>query len=127
MIRESMLIFLEFLGAEKGVQGSNVDLQKTDKLVILVDIITNLQKMDRRIRKQVRSQNCMIKKMQKHDKHVPDHELVASQVVLRLVSRVLNLPRLTKDQLVWCRKKLSNISFVRRRVHVEPSFLLFPC
>ncbi|KAI3467349.1 hypothetical protein Pfo_024012 [Paulownia fortunei] len=130
IIRESMLIFWEFLGADRsaaanvvltGIQGTKIDLQDTIYSVLLVDIITNLHRKDRKIREQIRSQNCIAKKLQKHQESRSNHKLLTSQVELRLVSR------LTTDQLVWCQKKLRNISFVSRRVHVEPSFLLFPC
>lgn len=86
-----------------------------------------IMQKERRIRDHIRSQNCIVKKLKKHHENRLDREILTSQVELRLVSRVLNLSRLTTDQLVWCQKKLKNISFVGKKVHIEPSFLLFPC
>ncbi|KAI3452840.1 hypothetical protein Pfo_009503 [Paulownia fortunei] len=134
-IRESMLIFREFLFADKratnvvlkGIQGTKVDLQNPENSELLVDIISNLQKKERRIREHIKSQNCIVKKFKKHQECGLNRELLTSQVDLRLVSRVLSLSRLTTDQLVWCQKKLNNINFVSRKVHMEPSFSLFPC
>ncbi|KAL0296901.1 UNVERIFIED_CONTAM: 60S ribosomal protein L34 [Sesamum radiatum] len=123
IIWESMLIFREFLSADKrstnvvlkGIQGTKVDVQDTANLELLVDIITNLQKKERRIRERVRSQNCIVKKFKKQQESRLDIVLLTSQVELRLVSRVLRQSRLTTDQLLWCRNKLNSISFVGRK------------
>jgi hypothetical protein len=87
-----------------------------------------LQK-EKKLKDILRSGNCMIKRFQKHQQndHLPDSSLLFAQVELKLVSRVLNMSRLTTDQLVWCRVKLGQINFIHRKIHVEPSFLLFPC
>ncbi|PIN24077.1 hypothetical protein CDL12_03198 [Handroanthus impetiginosus] len=135
IIRESMEIFREFLFADKratnvvlkGIQGTKVDLQENGNSELLLDIITNLQKKERRMREHVTSQNCILKKMKKHKDCRLDNGLLKSQIELRLVSRVLSLSRLTEDQLVWCSKKLNNINIVNRKIRVESSFLLFPC
>jgi hypothetical protein len=69
----------------------------------------------------------MLKRFQKCQEDGIDHHFFFSQVDVKLVSRVLNMSRITSDQLVWCRSKLSQIGFVNKKMHVEPSFLLFPC
>ncbi|GFP87354.1 hypothetical protein PHJA_000879100 [Phtheirospermum japonicum] len=129
IIRESMLIFRDFLFSDKkasnvvvkGIHGTKIDLQ------IMWLILVVMQK-DRKIREHVKSQNCIVKKLKKHQNcRSDDIELLTSQTDLRLVSRVLSMSRLTRDQLVWCQDKLNNISFVSRKVYVEPSFLIFPC
>ncbi|KAK4423740.1 60S ribosomal protein L34 [Sesamum alatum] len=123
IIWESMLIFREFLSADKrstnmvlkGIQGTRVNVQDAENLELLVDIITNLQKKERRTREHVRSQNCIVKKFKKQQEPQLDVGLLMSQVELRLVWRVLRQSRLKTDQLVWCRDKLNNISFVGRK------------
>lgn len=87
-----------------------------------------LQK-DRMLKDQIRSGNCILKKLKKcREDDAEDQVLIFfSQVDMKLVSRVLNMQRLTADQLAWCRNKLNTISFVNRKIHVEPSFCLFPC
>ncbi|XP_022863944.1 uncharacterized protein LOC111383973 [Olea europaea var. sylvestris] len=135
IIRGSMLNFWEFLYADKntntavskGVQGAKIDYQEPADSELMMDIITNLQKKERRLKEIARSCNCIVKKFQKHQEWQLNNALFTSRVELRLVSRVLSLSRLTTDQLVWCQKKLNNINFARRKVHVESSFSLFPC
>ncbi|KAL3636241.1 hypothetical protein CASFOL_020788 [Castilleja foliolosa] len=138
IIRESMMIFRDFVFSDKkatnvvvnGIHGTKIDLQESQNSELLVDIVSNLQKKDRKIRENVKSRNCIVKKLKKYQSSRSgddDIELLTSQTDLRLISRVLSMSRLTMDQLVWCQDKLNNISFVSRKVYVEPSFLLFPC
>ena len=88
---------------------------------------TGLQK-EKRLKEILRSGNCILKKFQKHREDDGDQVLYFfSQVDMRLVARVLSMSRITSEQLVWCRNKLNTINFVSRRIHVEPSFFLFPC
>uniref|UniRef100_A0A5B6Z1A4 Ribosomal protein L34Ae n=2 Tax=Davidia involucrata TaxID=16924 RepID=A0A5B6Z1A4_DAVIN len=134
IIEESMRTFWEFLRADKdeasvilkGLQGSHVHLQAPFDSELLMNIKASLQKKERRIKDILRSGNCIVKKFQKHQEGRLDHSMLLARVELRLVSRVLNMSRLTTDQLVWCQKKLNKINFVGRKIHVEPSFLLFP-
>lgn len=129
-IKESMLIFHEFVVADKKATNAGltkVDLQESGSSELLLDVVSSLQKKERRMREQIRSQNCIVKKLKKHLERRSEREILTSQVELRLVWRVLNMPRLSEDRLVWCRKKLNNISFVGRKVQREASFLLFPC
>ncbi|XAR65189.1 hypothetical protein NMG60_11009211 [Bertholletia excelsa] len=134
IIDESMRVFWEFLHADKeeanvfmkALLATHVDLQDRSDSNLMMDLKASLQKKEKRLKDIVRSGNCIVRKFQKQYEGRMDSTLVFAQVELRLVSRVLNMPRLTRDQLVWCQKKLSNISLSNRKVHVEPSFLLFP-
>ncbi|KAF8390210.1 hypothetical protein HHK36_024732 [Tetracentron sinense] len=136
MIEDSIRIFWRFLRADKdattailkGHGGNPVELQDPADSELLMDIRTNLQKKEKRLKDILRSGNCIVKKFQKHQDDGLDPDLCFfSQIDMKLVSRVLNMSRLTTDQLVWCHKKLNKISFIDRKLCVEPSFLLFPC
>ncbi|KAL4583656.1 hypothetical protein LXL04_008237 [Taraxacum kok-saghyz] len=137
MIKESMTVFWEFLHTDKDttnlfltiiLQGTKAHLQDPNDSTLFMDIKTNHQKKERRLKDMLRTGNCIVKKFQKHQETILDQHMFVSQVELRLVSRVLSLPRLSRDQLVWCQSKLNNIKFVDRKIEVEDSlFLLFPC
>lgn len=135
LIEESMRVFWVFLRADKDyanfvskvLQGSHASLQDPADLELFTDIKTSLQKKEKRLKDILRTGNCLVKKFQKHQRASLDLPLFLSQVELRLVSRVLSLPRLTHDQLIWCQTKLNNINFFDRKIHIEPLFLLFPC
>lgn len=135
VIDESMRVFWEFLEADKdeanvilkGIQSTNhVDLQDPSDSEFLMEIKTILQKKEKRLKDLLRSGNCLVKKFQKHQESRLSGALLFAQVELKLVSRVLNMSRLTTDQLVWCQKKLNKVSIVNRKIQLEPSFLLFP-
>ncbi|KAL7588264.1 hypothetical protein Lser_V15G37536 [Lactuca serriola] len=137
MIKESMTVFWEFLHTDKDttnlfltiiLQGTKAHLQDPNDSTLFMEIKANHQKKERRLKDMLRTGNCIVKKFQKHQETILDQHMFVSQVELRLVSRVLSLPRLSRDQLVWCQSKLNNIKFVDRKVEVEDSlFLLFPC
>lgn len=137
IIKESMQVFGEFIRADKvetfaalkGIQGSPVDHLNPADLELFINIKTCLEKKERKLKDIQRSANCIVKKFQKHQATAgkPSSLVFISQVELKLVSRVLNLSRLTRDQLLWCQKKLNNINIVNRKIQVEPAFLLFPC
>ncbi|BFG16676.1 hypothetical protein CerSpe_029500 [Prunus speciosa] len=130
IIEESMRIFWKFLRKDernailKGLQETQVDHKD---LELLMDIQKDLQKKEKKLKDILRSGNCVVKKFQKQQEERLEHTLLIAQVELRLISRVLNMSKLKTEQLVWCHEKLDKITFVHRKVHREPSFLLFPC
>ncbi|TKY69683.1 structural constituent of ribosome [Spatholobus suberectus] len=136
IIKESMRVFWEFVRADKGYgnvilkasQHHRTDVKDTLISGLMVDIKTQLQKKERKLKDIVRTGNCIVKKFQKHHEDQLDHEQLVAQVGLRLISRVVNMSKLRKEQLIWCNEKLHRIKFLSRKiVQVEPSFLLFPC
>ncbi|CAL5191215.1 unnamed protein product [Lathyrus oleraceus] len=111
----------------KSLKEHHVELQDPADSQLLVEILTDLQKKEKRLREILRSGSCILKKFKKHNEEETDPVLYFfSQVDMKLVWRVLNMSRITTDQLGWCRSKLNNINFVNKRIHVESSFLLFP-
>ncbi|KAM7268585.1 hypothetical protein ACFE04_010751 [Oxalis oulophora] len=134
IIEESIRLFWKFVKADKdsntpksgkGRQLENLD---PEDLELFADIQASLQKKEKRLKEILRSGNCILRKFQKREEEGLDQVLYFfSQVDMKLVARVLNMSTITRDQLSWCNNKLSKISFVDRKLHVEPSFSLFPC
>ncbi|XP_061358597.1 uncharacterized protein LOC133302792 [Gastrolobium bilobum] len=137
IIKESMQVFWEFVKADKDYGNAilkvshqtGIDVKDPAISDLLGDIRTELQKKERKLKDLVRSGNCIVRKFQKHhdDQIQLDIEQLLAQVGLRLISRVVNMKKLRKDQLIWCNEKLNRIEFVGRKIQVEPFFLLFPC
>ncbi|XVF60528.1 hypothetical protein PTKIN_Ptkin08bG0054700 [Pterospermum kingtungense] len=136
IMEESIRIFWRFVRADKD---ANIMIQKTRKgaqvepleradVELLSEVQTSLLKKDKKLKNILRSGNCIIRKFRKNQEESSDQVLYFfSQVDLKLVARVLNMSKVTKDQLFWCHSKLSKINFVNRKIDVEPSFSLFPC
>ncbi|CAJ1828983.1 unnamed protein product [Sphenostylis stenocarpa] len=135
ILEESIRTIWRFIRADKDASGlalkgpreNRVELQDPSNSELLDEIRTDLQKKEKRLRELLRSESCILKKFKKHHEEGADQVLYFfSQVDMKLVLRILNMSRITTDQLAWCRSKLNKINFVNRRIHVEPSFLLFP-
>ncbi|XP_059643386.1 uncharacterized protein LOC132285233 [Cornus florida] len=133
IMEESIRIFWRFVKADKDCtnvirRAVEVELQDPADTEILMEVRKNLQKKEKKLKDLLRSGNCILRKFRKCQEDESDHVLYFfSQVDMKLVTRVLNMSRITTEQLVWCRNKLNKISFVSRKIQVEPSFLLFPC
>jgi len=87
-----------------------------------------LQK-ERKVKEKMRSGHCILKKLKKNEEEEETEGAVSffSEMDMKLVGRVLKMSRITTDQLIWCRNKLSRIHFINTKIHLEPSFFLFPC
>ncbi|KAL8038610.1 hypothetical protein ABFX02_11G119400 [Erythranthe guttata] len=135
IVEESIRIFWNLVRSDKDCNvlamknsKKTPELQNPDDLKLLVDVRKALQKNERKLKDILRSENCILRKFRKSNEDDSDQALhFFAQVDMKLVSRVLNMSKITKDQLIWCRNKLSRISFVNRKINVESAFLLFPC
>ncbi|KAM0936794.1 hypothetical protein DsansV1_C26g0192381 [Dioscorea sansibarensis] len=135
IMEESIRVLWEFIKADKdetpvilkGLIGSQVELQDPSDYEILVNAQKILQKKEKKLKDILRTGNCIVKKFKKAREDRSNQELFFSQIDMKLVARVLKMSRLTSDQLLWCHKKLSKITFSERKVDREPAFLLFPC
>ncbi|PPS14099.1 hypothetical protein GOBAR_AA06481 [Gossypium barbadense] len=109
-------------------KGTQIEPLEPADLELLTKVQTSLQKKDKKLKDILRSGNCILRKLKKNEEENSNQVLYFfSQVDLKLVARVMNMSKVTKDQLFWCHNKLSKINFVHRKINVEPSFLLFPC
>ncbi|XP_042433300.1 uncharacterized protein LOC122019798 [Zingiber officinale] len=134
IMKQSITIFWEFIKADKDqtvgilkvLMGTHVALQDPSDAGLLEDIQFEFNKKEKKLKDITRTCNCLVKfRKPKEDKL--NQAVLFSQVDLKLVARVLRMPRITTEQLLWCHKKLSKIKFVERRIIRDPSFLLFPC
>jgi hypothetical protein len=138
VMEESMHILWEFIKADraetpatsvlKGLSSPHVELQDPLDHDLMMHIHATLQKKEKRLKDLLRTGNCLVKKFKKPKEDRSNQNLFFSQVDMRLVARVLRMPRITSEQLQWCRAKLDKIILVEnRRIHREAAFLLFPC
>ncbi|KAM0851744.1 hypothetical protein ACQ4PT_052231 [Festuca glaucescens] len=138
VMEESMHILWEFIKADraetpatsvlKGLSIPHVELQDPLDHDLMMHIHATLQKKEKRLKDLLRTGNCLVKKFKKPKEDRSNQNLFFSQVDMRLVARVLRMPRITSEQLQWCKAKLDKIILVEnRRIHREAAFLLFPC
>nr|CAD1825176.1 unnamed protein product [Ananas comosus var. bracteatus] len=135
IMEESIRLFWEFVKADKdetpgllkGLMAPQVELQEPSDYELMMHIHSILQKKEKKLKDLLRTGNCLVKKFKKPKEDKSNQDLFFAQVDLKLVARVLRMPRITNEQLSWCHKKLDKIAFVDRKIRREPSFLLFPC
>ncbi|PIN16308.1 hypothetical protein CDL12_11044 [Handroanthus impetiginosus] len=135
ILEESIGIFWQFIRSDRDCntlvtngQKKTPELHNPDDLKLLIDVRKNLQKKEKKLKDILRSENCILRKFRQNKENDSDQVLYFfSQADMKLVNRVLNMSKITKDQLIWCQNKLNRISFVNRKILVEPAFLLFPC
>ncbi|KAK9050025.1 hypothetical protein SSX86_031004 [Deinandra increscens subsp. villosa] len=129
ILEESIRIFWRFVRADKYKCQTPAEFQTPEDSQLFMDLRKDLHKKERKLKEQLRSGNCILKKLKKCREDEAEDQVLYffCQVDMKLVSRVLQMSRLTSDQLIWCHNKLSRVSFVNHKIHVEPSFLLFPC
>nr|XP_043607201.1 uncharacterized protein LOC122579154 [Erigeron canadensis]XP_043607202.1 uncharacterized protein LOC122579154 [Erigeron canadensis] len=132
IFQESIRLFWQFVRADKYKRQTPAEFRKPEDAQLYMDLQKDLHKKEKKLKEVLRSGNCILKKLRscKEEETAEDGALYFfCQVDMKLVSRVLQMSTLTSDQLLWCHNKLSRVSFVNRKIHVElePSFLLFPC
>ncbi|KAI7749191.1 hypothetical protein M8C21_028246, partial [Ambrosia artemisiifolia] len=91
MIKESMMVFWEFLHTDKDttnlfltiiLQGSKAHLQDPADSDLFMDIKTMHQKKERKLKDMLRTGNCIVKKFQKQQETIVDQHMFVSQVEL---------------------------------------------
>ncbi|KAL6960757.1 hypothetical protein U1Q18_038519, partial [Sarracenia purpurea var. burkii] len=137
IMEESIRIFWRFVRADKDCSNVVVKCRKGPRHLqlhdpadsqLLMEVRANLLRKEKKLKELLRSGNCLLRKFKKREEEGSEQVLYFfSQVDMKLVGRVLNMSKLTTDQLLWCRNKLTKICFVNRQIRVEPSFWLFPC
>ncbi|KAG6668953.1 uncharacterized protein LOC122279416 isoform X1 [Carya illinoinensis] len=56
-----------------------------------------------------------------------DVELLFSLIDVKILSRVLRMVRITKEQLFWCEEKMKKLGMAYGKLRRDPSPILFPC
>ncbi|KAL0441251.1 UNVERIFIED_CONTAM: hypothetical protein Sradi_0064000 [Sesamum radiatum] len=56
-----------------------------------------------------------------------DVEMLLGVVDVKVLSRVVRMMRISKEQLIWCEEKLKKLGLCDGKLQREPSPILFPC
>ncbi|EPS66556.1 hypothetical protein M569_08220 [Genlisea aurea] len=116
VLDESQSIFRDFLFAD--IKSKNVVAgSSSSSSDLLSSIVTTLRRKEREWKKRKgrkQQERCRFEEVQ-----------------VRVVSRVMNMSRVSVDQLLWCKTKLDAMGGGTTGevggFHSEPSFLIFPC
>lgn len=56
-----------------------------------------------------------------------DVDLLLGRIDVKVLSRVVRMVRMSKEQLFWCDEKMKKIDLSGEKLQRDPSPLLFPC
>uniref|UniRef100_A0A1D1XEB6 Uncharacterized protein n=1 Tax=Anthurium amnicola TaxID=1678845 RepID=A0A1D1XEB6_9ARAE len=126
VIEESILTFRLFLKTEKDKSSGNVNLfgghQCADSLQ---QIRISLDKKGIKLKELFKKKNGRKKKSWPA---TPEEvELLFGLIDIKIVSRVLRMARITKEQLLWCEEKMSKLVLTDRKLQRDGAPVLFPC
>ncbi|GER37417.1 hypothetical protein STAS_13817 [Striga asiatica] len=132
MILNSIQIFRKFVQSDNDCNSSPINgnkklpnLHNSEDLKLLLQVRKKIQKKEKKLRDVLKSENCILRKFGQNKEDDVDH--IFAQIDMKLMCRVFNMSKITRDQLMWCGNKLSKISFVSRKINVEPGIVPFPC
>lgn len=54
-------------------------------------------------------------------------EMLFGLIDIKVLSRVLRMERITKEQLLWCEGKMNKLELLDGKLQRDPSPTLFPC
>ncbi|KAI7742490.1 hypothetical protein M8C21_019410 [Ambrosia artemisiifolia] len=123
ILEESIRIFWRFVRADKYKRHTPVEFQRPEDSQLFMDLQKDLHKKEKKLKEHLRSGNCILKKLRSCKEEETEDQVLYffCQVDMKLVSRVLQMSRLTSDQLIWCHNKLRNVFGIINVVVVSSS------
>ncbi|XP_019154854.1 PREDICTED: uncharacterized protein LOC109151335 isoform X2 [Ipomoea nil] len=134
ILEECIRTFWRFVKADKessagavgkGQKRVHPEVRNAEDIGLLREVTKSLHKKERKLKDILRSENSTLRGFSRwkeedtdHHHHHHHHHVLYffSQVDMKLVSRVLNMSAITRDQLQWCHNKLSTISFQQTKI-----------
>nr|XP_011467524.1 PREDICTED: uncharacterized protein LOC101310719 isoform X1 [Fragaria vesca subsp. vesca]XP_011467525.1 PREDICTED: uncharacterized protein LOC101310719 isoform X1 [Fragaria vesca subsp. vesca] len=125
IIETSILTFLLFLKMDKKKTSAGLSLfGNQNHATPLQQIQTSLDKKSMKL-KELRKKRKSWKKSWPQAQE--DVQLLFSLVDVKVLSRVLRMGRISKEQLFWCEEKMKKLDLVDGKLWRDPSPTLFPC
>ncbi|KAK9923967.1 hypothetical protein M0R45_032360 [Rubus argutus] len=125
IIETSILTFLLFLKKDKKKTSTVLNLfGNQNHATPLQQIQTSLDKKWMKL-KELRKKRKNWKKSWPHSQE--DVQLLFSLIDAKVLSRVLRMARISKEQLFWCEEKMKKLELVDGNLWRDPSPILFPC
>ncbi|CAA7407427.1 unnamed protein product [Spirodela intermedia] len=127
-IGESVLIFRLFLKAEKAkASGGATSVARHGCAAALQQARTSLSKREMKLKELLRKRKGWKKQSSSWPAALEDVELLFGLIDLRVVSRVLRMVSITREQVLWCEEKMSKLGFSESKLQRDGAPLLFPC
>ncbi|XP_068638949.1 uncharacterized protein [Aristolochia californica] len=126
IIESAILTFRIFLKMDKKKQSNVLHLFGTSPVASPLQLIqSSLDKKEVKLKDMRRKKKGWKKKS--WPANPGEVELLFGLIDIKIVSRVLRMVKISKEQLLWCEEKMSKISLVESKLHRDGSPILFPC
>ncbi|KAL1319708.1 hypothetical protein HN51_064488 [Arachis hypogaea] len=128
IIESSILTFHQFLKRDKKKSGGVINLfgNQSQLATPLHQVQSTLEKKVLKL-KEVRRKKKGWKKNSWPEKH-EDIQLLLGLIDVKILSRVLRMTRMSREQLFWCEEKIKKLDFLSNgRLERDPCPSLFPC
>ncbi|XP_022157098.1 uncharacterized protein LOC111023905 isoform X2 [Momordica charantia] len=123
IIEAAIFTFHRFLKMDKKSSNSGFG-NHTQDTTLLAHIRSSLDKKTKL--KEVRKKSRR-RKQKTWPQTYEDMQLLLGVVDIKIISRLVKMSRITKEQLVWCEEKMNKLDLSNGRLQRDPSPLLFPC
>ncbi|GAB4849934.1 hypothetical protein Ancab_029234 [Ancistrocladus abbreviatus] len=126
VVQSSILTFHMFLKTDKKKPNGVLNLFSSQN-----QMATPLQQVQSVVEKKHLKLKELCKKKGRKKKSWPatneEVELLFSLIDIKVVTRVLRMARITKEQLLWCEDKMKKLELTDGKLQRDPSPILFPC
>ncbi|XP_054784788.1 uncharacterized protein LOC129291460 [Prosopis cineraria] len=126
IIEHSILTFYVFLKRDKKKPTGVISLfGNQNQLATPLQLVqSNLEKKAVKLKELTRKKSW---KKNSWPQKPEDIQLFLGLIDVKIISRVLRMTRITKEQLIWCEEKIKKLDLSNSRLERDPSPILFPC
>ncbi|XVF26458.1 hypothetical protein REPUB_Repub14bG0018300 [Reevesia pubescens] len=127
IIESSILTFQLFVKMDKKKHGSVLNLFGNQNLMAtpLQQVQSLLEKKGMKLKELRKRRKGWKKKSWPLTRE--DVPLLFGLIDIKIISRVLRMARISKEQLFWCEEKIKKIDLCDGKLQRDPSPILFPC
>ncbi|KAF5196460.1 Duf1666 family protein [Thalictrum thalictroides] len=127
ILESSILTFRVFIKMDKKKPGSVLNLFGGHNQMAspLQQIQSALEKKEIKLKELVKKKKGWKKKS--WPATLEEVELLFGLIDIKLISRALRMPRINKEQLLWCEEKLSKLEISESKFKRDGAPVLFPC
>ncbi|KAF8389456.1 hypothetical protein HHK36_026151 [Tetracentron sinense] len=127
IIENTILSFRLFLKMDKKKSTGVFNLFGGENQIVspLQQIQSSLEKKEMKLKELCKKKKGWKKKSWPATQEEVD--LLFGVIDIKVISRVLRMVRINKEQLLWCDEKMNKVNLSEGKLHRDPSPVLFPC
>lgn len=125
LLEESILTFRLFLKKDKRKSGVLTSASHGHAGSSIQQVQSSLDKKEAKVKELLKKRKGW--KSKAWPGTMEEVQLLFALIDIKVVSRVLRMGKLSKEQLLWCEEKMSKVDLTENRLRRDGSPILFPC